>query len=107
MKRQFVTMGILAAALLSATAFADDAQMQMNNQTGQMQTTMPSTTTTVTPSTTTVTPSTTTIQPAMPSTAIPQTVTPDQTVNPVPQTGAMPDAATGSPDDMNTPTPNY
>lgn len=96
MKRQFATMGIIAAAFLSVTAYADDAQM--NNQMGQVPATapgmaaqpaMPSTAQPALPST---------AQPAMPSTAQPAMPTPAN-----PQTGAMPDTATGSPDDMNAP----
>lgn len=94
MKMKIVTIGVFMA-MASATAFADDAEAQMNGQMGQTQATAPA-------------------APAMPVTAMPNTQTTTantqattQAPAQAPQTGAMPDTATGSADDINTPSSNY
>ncbi len=79
MKTKLVTICAVMAGLLTVSAFADDAQTQMNGQMGQ-QPAAP-------------------VEPAMPS--------PAQNPNTPPsQQGATPDVAPpGNADDMNVPTP--
>ncbi len=94
MKTKFVTIGVLMAALaVSATAFADDAGMQMNDQMGQAQAQAQAQA--VAPA-----------EPAMPEATMPTTAN-TQATNPAPQADVMPDTATGSADDINTPSSNY